>query len=163
MHYTTLGRTGIKVSPYALRAMAGLAALRRAITRTKVPAASRPDIPPAVHLRVTQTMDFGSYRGIATTDSDRARYAPASVCGQAGHARDPAGTPGSRELILANQRRTAADRAAHRLRTPDSAIPANSPVYETHRQRTLCLAEHCQNPHAPPLCQARDPLARRDR
>src|SRR5262245_28936196 len=62
-----------------------------------------------------------------------------------------AGRPGA----CAARRAAAAAGAAERQRDPRVALSADPPVGAPDRQRAVRLAQHHQDPHAPPVCQAR--------
>src|SRR5262249_29688958 len=53
--------------------------------------------------------------------------------------------------------------AAERQRDPGAALPADQPVGAADRQRAVRLAQHHQDPHAPPVRQARHAPPVRDR
>jgi len=64
--------------------------------------------------------------------------------------------PARRKQVRAAARRAAAAAsAAERQRTARAALPADQPVGAADRQRTVRLAQHRQDPHAPPVRQAR--------
>ncbi len=60
-----------------------------------------------------------------------------------------------RKLRPAARRAAAAPGGAERQRDPGAALPADQPVDAADRQRAVRLAQHRQDPHRPPVRQAR--------
>ena len=79
---------------------------------------------------------------------------PAAHCPRRADRRDPQ-PAGRAQARPAAGRAAAAARAAERKRDPGAALPADQPVGAGDRRRAVRLAQHGQDPHHPPVRQAR--------